>query len=127
MFVENLFVANVETFLIGKRFLLLCCVLCRVAKLTLRMFEWSKRNVEFVAAEEENLAANSVHAEKDSKPMKTDESEPANYNTEMDGDSNFFTYFMLLCIIFIVAYVCYHNKQKVTKLGSRNGWFKLAL
>ncbi|XP_063926164.1 trans-Golgi network integral membrane protein 1-like isoform X2 [Zophobas morio] len=67
-------------------------------------------------AEEENLAANSVHAEKDSKPMKTDESEPANYNTEMDGDSNFFTYFMLLCIIFIVAYVCYHNKQKILAL-----------
>jgi hypothetical protein len=63
--------------------------------------------------EEDNLESS---VEKSSKPLKIGDTDPANYSTEMDGDSYFFTYFMLLCIIFIVGYVCYHNKQKILAL-----------
>lgn len=46
-----------------------------------------------------------------------------------DADSNFFTYFMFLMLICIMAYVAYHNKSKVMALvlegrrssGGRNG------
>lgn len=31
----------------------------------------------------------------------------------VEDDSYFFTYFMMLCVVFIFAYVGYHNKQKI--------------
>lgn len=45
------------------------------------------------------------------KPNTLDES--INYKSEIDNESYFFSYFMVLCLIFIVGYVGYHNKQKV--------------
>lgn len=33
-----------------------------------------------------------------------------------DGDSNFFTYFMLIMLLCIIVYVGYHNKSKVLAL-----------
>ncbi|XP_044258506.1 trans-Golgi network integral membrane protein TGN38-like isoform X2 [Tribolium madens] len=57
-----------------------------------------------------------LNAGRVSKPSKLDESEPVNYSSEMENDSYFFTYFMVLCVIFIAGYVCYHNKQKILAL-----------
>nr|XP_008201128.1 PREDICTED: trans-Golgi network integral membrane protein 1 isoform X1 [Tribolium castaneum] len=65
---------------------------------------------------ENDLAESSLNAGPGSKPSKLDESEPVNYSTEMENDSYFFTYFMVLCVIFIAGYVCYHNKQKILAL-----------
>lgn len=54
------------------------------------------------------------------KPSETIEgisSFPANYQNQNidDSDSYFFSYFMMVCIMFICAYVAYHNKQKVIR------------
>jgi hypothetical protein len=82
--------------------------------------------LQFFTGEEDNLESS---VEKSSKPLKIGDTDPANYSTEMDGDSYFFTYFMLLCIIFIVGYVCYHNKQKVSLVPCTpcNSWTKTKL
>lgn len=55
--------------------------------------------------------------EKVSVPQKPDKtySSAANTQTTVDGDSYFFSYFMMLCIIIVLFYVGYHNKQKVNK------------
>nr|CAH7716921.1 unnamed protein product [Callosobruchus chinensis] len=44
--------------------------------------------------------------------------EPASYNNldEMDGESYFFSYFMVVCVLFVLGYVVYHNRQKVLAL-----------
>ncbi|CAH1119192.1 unnamed protein product [Phaedon cochleariae] len=42
---------------------------------------------------------------------------------EIDGDSYFFSYFMVICVMFILGYVGYHNRLKVMALvleGKRN-------
>lgn len=50
------------------------------------------------------------------KPLNTNEDESpssvANENSTED-DSYFFQYFMMVCIVFILGYVGYHNKQKI--------------
>lgn len=52
-----------------------------------------------------------------SKPKTAvdDSSGPNNYE-DMEGDSYFFSYFMTVCVVFILGYVGYHNKQKVNLL-----------
>lgn len=53
------------------------------------------------------------------KPLEIDEDASniavnfENQNID-DSDSYFFSYFMMVCIMFICGYVAYHNKQKVT-------------
>ncbi|CAH0559650.1 unnamed protein product [Brassicogethes aeneus] len=45
------------------------------------------------------------------------------YNDAMDGDSYFFSYFMVVCLMFVLGYVAYHNRQKLFALlleGKRN-------
>ncbi|KAL3278907.1 hypothetical protein HHI36_016425 [Cryptolaemus montrouzieri] len=32
---------------------------------------------------------------------------------DMDGNSHFFTYFSFICVVFVLGYIGYHNKQKV--------------
>lgn len=56
-----------------------------------------------------------------SKPLQTDEgasSFSVNYQSQNidDSDSYFFSYFMMVCIMFICGYVAYHNKQKILAL-----------
>lgn len=58
-------------------------------------------------------------AEKVQKPIEIDKDEdlyPANFQNQDidDGDSYFFSYFMMVCVTFIGCYVAYHNKQKVS-------------
>ncbi|XP_018327569.1 trans-Golgi network integral membrane protein TGN38 [Agrilus planipennis] len=56
------------------------------------------------------------------KPIKTEYSDvdimPHSFKTENsdDGDSYFFSYFMVICIVFIGGYVVYHNKQRILAL-----------
>ncbi|XP_018573482.1 trans-Golgi network integral membrane protein TGN38-like isoform X2 [Anoplophora glabripennis] len=52
------------------------------------------------------------------KPNTLAEEMPANYNTaeELDGESYFFSYFMVICVLFVLGYVGYHNRQKVMAL-----------
>ncbi|KAF5295121.1 hypothetical protein FQA39_LY13272 [Lamprigera yunnana] len=42
----------------------------------------------------------------------------ANYQNQNidDSDSYFFSYFMMICVIFVCGYVAYHNKQKILAL-----------
>lgn len=54
------------------------------------------------------------------KPNTLVEDNPvSNVNTEVDGESYFFSYFMVVCILFVMGYVFYHNRAKVSfyKLG----------
>lgn len=51
---------------------------------------------------------------------------PANAE-DLDGESYFFSYFMVICVLFVLGYVGYHNRQKVMALmlegkrGKRQG------
>lgn len=56
-----------------------------------------------------------------SVPQKPDKtySSPMNSSSTVDGDSYFFSYFMMLCIIIVLFYVGYHNKQKVNIMKLR--------
>ncbi|XP_045467189.1 suppressor of Mek1-like [Harmonia axyridis] len=38
------------------------------------------------------------------------------YNGDLNGNSNFFGYFSFTCIVFVIGYILYHNKQKVLAL-----------
>ncbi|KAK9758687.1 hypothetical protein QE152_g725 [Popillia japonica] len=67
------------------------------------------------------------------KPQETDEDvliPPYNSSNSDEEDSFFFIYFMMVCAVFILGYLGYHNKQKVLALviegrrgrrGSRRG------
>ncbi|KAK5650385.1 hypothetical protein RI129_001414 [Pyrocoelia pectoralis] len=52
------------------------------------------------------------------KPKEIDEDTAANYKNQNidDSDSYFFSYFMMVCVVFICGYVAYHNKQKILAL-----------
>lgn len=55
------------------------------------------------------------------KPKEIDEDNvniAANYQNQNidDSDSYFFSYFMMVCVVFIFGYVAYHNKQKILAL-----------
>ncbi|XP_065170827.1 LOW QUALITY PROTEIN: trans-Golgi network integral membrane protein 1-like [Atheta coriaria] len=54
------------------------------------------------------------------KPLSTNEDEDFNRSVTNDdlstNDSYFFSYFMMFCILFVMGYVGYHNKQKVLAL-----------
>lgn len=78
------------------------------------MLNCEKQCINFIIFSVETQQNEYDKTDKLLKPPETDdEPDSGNYPPEMEGDSYFFTYFMLLCIIFIVGYVCYHNKQKV--------------
>lgn len=56
-----------------------------------------------------------------SKPREIDEDSSnlaANFQNQNVDDSNsyFFSYFMMVCVLFICGYVAYHNKQKILAL-----------
>lgn len=49
------------------------------------------------------------------KPNTLAEDTPVNnMTTDVDGESYFFSYFMVICILFIMGYVFYHNRAKVS-------------
>ncbi|XP_031332538.1 trans-Golgi network integral membrane protein 2-like [Photinus pyralis] len=55
------------------------------------------------------------------KPKEIDEDNlniAANFQNQNidDSDSYFFSYFMMVCVVFIFGYVAYHNKQKILAL-----------
>lgn len=52
------------------------------------------------------------------KPKEIDEDIAVNYKNQNidDSDSYFFSYFMMVCVVFICGYVAYHNKQKILAL-----------
>lgn len=50
--------------------------------------------------------------QKPAKPAVSDNS-AVTYQTKEDGDSYFFSYFMMMCIVVVLVYIGYHNKQKV--------------
>ncbi|CAH2002496.1 unnamed protein product [Acanthoscelides obtectus] len=60
----------------------------------------------------EELGAGEVSKSIKKKLVTSDE--PASYNNleEMDGESYFFSYFMAVCVLFVLGYVVYHNRQK---------------
>ncbi|GJQ69468.1 hypothetical protein Trydic_g6575 [Trypoxylus dichotomus] len=73
-----------------------------------------------------------VKAKPQAKPQETDEDvlNPQFNSNSDEEDSFFFIYFMMVCAVFILGYIGYHNKQKVLALviegrrgrrGSRRG------
>ncbi|KAJ8921483.1 hypothetical protein NQ315_003101 [Exocentrus adspersus] len=67
--------------------------------------------------EEEKPAVEEKKKEKPSK-LTAAGGMPANLNTteDLDGESYFFSYFMVVCLLFVLGYVGYHNRQKVMAL-----------
>lgn len=60
------------------------------------------------------LIAVSKVEQKKEKPETLD-GEPASYSNtdDLDGESYFFFYFMVVCVLFVLGYVGYHNRQRV--------------
>ena len=38
-----------------------------------------------------------------------------NYNTDIEAQSSFFSYFVLMALVCIIMYLMFHNKQKVSR------------
>ncbi|XP_050303250.1 uncharacterized protein LOC126741027 isoform X2 [Anthonomus grandis grandis] len=67
--------------------------------------------------EEDNVVKGPKQIFKKVKPSTVEEESVNPYNAnDLEGDSNFFSYFSLLMCLCVVGYVGYHNRQKILAL-----------
>lgn len=68
-----------------------------------------------IVEDEKQEIANKKDSQKDSQSV-TFEGPGIGHGPDIESESHFFTYFMLLSLVAIVAYLVFHNKQKILAL-----------